>query len=56
MPLTALKEPSRNYAGGVRFAMINGPTRVICWVAREALERRRFLGTYPARRRASTTT
>jgi hypothetical protein len=39
MPLTALKEPSRNYAGGVRFAMMNGPTRVICWATREALDR-----------------
>jgi len=37
--LTALNEPPKNYAGGVRFAMMNGPTRVICWVTREALDR-----------------
>ena len=37
--LMRLNEPPRNYAGGVQFAMMNGPTRVICRVTREALDR-----------------
>jgi uncharacterized protein DUF1488 len=37
--LTALNEFAENYAGGIRFAMMDGPTRVICWVTREALDR-----------------
>jgi len=37
--LTALNELAKNYAGGVRFAMMDGPTRVICRVTREALDR-----------------
>jgi hypothetical protein len=37
--LTALNELAMNYAGGVRFAMMDGPTRIICWVTREALDR-----------------
>ena len=37
--LTPLREPAQNYAGGIRFTMIDGLTRVICWVSREALDR-----------------
>ena len=37
--LMALNELPKNYAGGVRFRMMNGLTRVICWVTREALNR-----------------
>jgi uncharacterized protein DUF1488 len=37
--LMALSELPRNYAGGVRFRMMNGLTHVICWVTREALDR-----------------
>jgi hypothetical protein len=37
--LTALREPPRNFAGGIRFTMMDGPMRVICWVTREALNR-----------------
>jgi hypothetical protein len=37
--LTVLKEPGENFAGGIRFTMMDGPTRVICWVSREALDR-----------------
>jgi hypothetical protein len=37
--LMALNELPKNYAGGVRFRMMNGLTRVICWVTREALDR-----------------
>jgi hypothetical protein len=38
MPLLALYEPGQEYAGGVRFTMMDGPTRVFCWVSREALD------------------
>jgi hypothetical protein len=37
--LTALREPAQNFAGGIRFTMMDGPTPVICWVSREALDR-----------------
>jgi hypothetical protein len=37
--LMALSELPKNYAGGVRFRMMNGLTHVICWVTREALDR-----------------
>lgn len=37
--LTALGEPARNFAGGISFTMMDGPTPVICWVSREALDR-----------------
>jgi Protein of unknown function (DUF1488) len=37
--LMALNELPKNYAGGVRFRMMNDLTRVICWVTREALDR-----------------
>jgi hypothetical protein len=37
--LTPLGEPAHNYAGGIRFTMIDGPTRIFCWVSREALDR-----------------
>jgi len=36
--LTAVREPGQNFAGGIRFTMMDGPTRVICWVTREALD------------------
>jgi hypothetical protein len=39
--LTTLNELPKNYAGGVRFVMMSGPTRVNCWVTREALDRAR---------------
>ena len=38
-PLTTLGEPAQNFAGGVRFMMMDGATRVTCWVNREALDR-----------------
>jgi hypothetical protein len=37
--LTALREPAHNFAGGIQFTMMDGPTRIICWVSREALAR-----------------
>jgi hypothetical protein len=37
--LTALGEPARKFAGGIRFAMMDGGTRVTCWVTGEALDR-----------------
>jgi hypothetical protein len=37
--LIALREPARNFADGVLFAMKDGATRVTCWVSREALDR-----------------
>lgn len=37
--LIALSEPARSFAGGIQFAMMDGPSRVICWVSREALDR-----------------
>jgi hypothetical protein len=37
--LTVLREPARNFAGGIQFTMMDGPRRVICWVSREALDR-----------------
>src|ERR1700676_3594635 len=37
--LTVLREPAQNFAGGIRFTMMDGSTRVICWVSREALDR-----------------
>ena len=39
--LTTLNELPKNHAGGVRFVMMSGPTRVNCWVTREALDRAR---------------
>jgi hypothetical protein len=36
--LAALNEPGQSFVGGVRFAMMDGPVRVVCWVTREALE------------------
>jgi Protein of unknown function (DUF1488) len=39
MTLTASKEPAQNFAGGVRFAMMDGAQRIMCWVSREALDR-----------------
>jgi hypothetical protein len=36
---TLIGEPAQNYAGGIRFTIMDGPTRVICWVSREALDR-----------------
>jgi hypothetical protein len=37
--VTVLMEPAQNFAGGIRFTMMDGPTLVICWVSREALDR-----------------
>jgi hypothetical protein len=37
--LTALGEPAKIFAGGVLFMMMDGPTRITCWVSREALDR-----------------
>ena len=37
--VTVLREPAQNFAGGIRFTMMDGPTLVICWVSREALGR-----------------
>jgi hypothetical protein len=37
--LTALRDSAHNFAGGIQFTMMDGPTRVICWVSREALDR-----------------
>jgi hypothetical protein len=38
MPLTALNEPGQEFAGGIRFAMMDGHARVVCWVSGEALD------------------
>ena len=37
MTLATLNEPGRELAGGVRFMMMDGLNRVVCWVSREAL-------------------
>ena len=37
--VTVLREPAQNFAGGIRFTMMDGATLVICWVSREALDR-----------------
>jgi hypothetical protein len=37
--LRVLREPAQKYAGGIRFTMMDGSRRVICWVSREALDR-----------------
>lgn len=36
--LATLNEPGQELAGGIRFAMMDGLTRVDCWVSREALD------------------
>ena len=36
--LAPLNEPGQELAGGIRFMMLDGPTRVVCWVSREALD------------------
>jgi len=38
MSLTTLNEPGREFSGGIRFTMLDGSTRIICWVSREALD------------------
>jgi hypothetical protein len=37
--VTVLREPAQNFAGGIQFTLKDGPTPVICWVSREALDR-----------------
>ncbi len=38
LKLTTLNEPGQELAGGIRFMMLDGLTRVVCWVSREALD------------------
>jgi Protein of unknown function (DUF1488) len=36
--LATLNEPGQELAGGMRFTMMDGVSRVVCWVSREALD------------------
>jgi Protein of unknown function (DUF1488) len=36
--LAPLNEPGQELAGGIRFMMLDGHTRIVCWVSREALD------------------
>jgi Protein of unknown function (DUF1488) len=36
--LVTLNEPGQELGGGIRFMMLDGLTRVVCWVSREALD------------------
>jgi hypothetical protein len=36
--LARLNEPGQNFAGGIQFAMTDGPRRITCWISREALD------------------
>jgi Protein of unknown function (DUF1488) len=38
MKLVSLNEPGMELAGGIRFMMMDGVGRVVCWVSREALD------------------
>jgi hypothetical protein len=38
MMLVTLNEPGIELAGGIRFMMMDGVGRVVCWVSREALD------------------
>ncbi len=38
MMLVTLNEPGMELAGGIRFMMMDGVGRVVCWVSREALD------------------
>ena len=36
--LSKLDQPGENFVGGVRFTMIDGLVRVVCWITSEALD------------------
>jgi len=36
--LAPRNEPVREFAGGIRFAITDGCSRVVCWASREALK------------------
>ena len=36
--LRKLDEPGENFVGGVRFTMMDGLARVVCWITSEALD------------------
>jgi hypothetical protein len=36
--LATLNEPGQELAGGIQFMMLDGLTRVVCWISREALD------------------
>ena len=38
MMLVTLNEPGIELAGGIRFMMMDGVGRVVCWISREALD------------------
>jgi hypothetical protein len=52
LTLTTLDDHGQDFADGVRFMMMDGPTRVICWVSREALDYVEFGNPSPGDRLA----